>query len=358
MSNYYEYKNAIAFHPGYYIQELIDDSGLTQEDYAKSLGTTPKNLSLLIRGRQSLSIDMAMKLSRMTDTSIDFWLNLQKKYDTLIAEFKSDEELEKEKQVFSYLSYTYFTNNFDLPLLPRKTDDKIKFLRNFLKVSSLTVFKNHDMGVNFRSTKDGMSEKNVVRANIMVQIATNFALKLDAPKFDKKLFDKKLEYALTLTENHEDFYSMLKSSFLESGVIFVVLPNLPGSKINGATKKIGNSILLMVTDRRLYSDTFWFTLFHEAGHIMNSDYGISFESEKGEKEQLADKFAENKLIPADKYKDFVKNNQFDSQSILKFSHNIDRDPGIVLGRLMNDGKVRYDDRNLMFLRKKYKIEVI
>ena len=53
MSNYIEYKDTIAFHPGYYIKEIVDESGLTQEDFAKRLDTTPKNLSLLIRGEQN-----------------------------------------------------------------------------------------------------------------------------------------------------------------------------------------------------------------------------------------------------------------------------------------------------------------
>ena len=78
MSNYIEYNDTIAFHPGYDIKEIIDESGLTQEDFAKRLDTTPKNLSLLIRGEQSLSIDIAMKLSRMIGTSVNYWLNLKK----------------------------------------------------------------------------------------------------------------------------------------------------------------------------------------------------------------------------------------------------------------------------------------
>lgn len=87
MSNYIEYDDKIAFHPGYYIKELVENSGLTQEDFAKRLGTTSKNLSLLIRGEQSLSIDIAMKLSRLIGTSVSYWLNLQSAYDVLIAEF-------------------------------------------------------------------------------------------------------------------------------------------------------------------------------------------------------------------------------------------------------------------------------
>ena len=42
----------------------------------------------------------------------------------------------------------------------------------------------------------------------------------------------------------------------------------------------------MVNDRRLYSDTFWFTLLHGIGYIINKDYGISFEKETGEQEKV------------------------------------------------------------------------
>ena len=90
MSNFVEYDDTIAFHPGYYIKEIVEESGLTQEDFAKRLDTTPKNLSLLVHGEQNLSIDIAMKLSRMINTSVTYWLNLQNAYDASIAEFKSE----------------------------------------------------------------------------------------------------------------------------------------------------------------------------------------------------------------------------------------------------------------------------
>ena len=79
MSNYIEYQDRVAFHPGYYIKEIVEETGVTQEDFAKRLGTTPKNLSILINGEQSLSIDLASRLSRMLGTSIAYWLNLQQK---------------------------------------------------------------------------------------------------------------------------------------------------------------------------------------------------------------------------------------------------------------------------------------
>ena len=93
MSNYIEFDDKIAFHPGYYIKEIVEESGLTQTDFAKRLDITPKSLNLLIRGEQNLSIDIAMKLSRMTGTSVSYWLNLQNGYDALMAEFKAKKEV-------------------------------------------------------------------------------------------------------------------------------------------------------------------------------------------------------------------------------------------------------------------------
>lgn len=356
MSNYIEYDDKIAFHPGYYIKEIVEDSGLTQEDFAKRLDTTPKNLSLLIRGEQSLSIDIAMKLSRMIGTSVSYWLNLQNAYDALIAEFKSKEELVQERVIFSFLDYKYFREHFGLPDLPRKIDEQIVYVRNFLNVSTLTVLKKRDMAVNFRSATGELAEANIIKANIMVQIATNIALKTEASKFNKTLFEEAVRYALTLTKNHSTFYPLIREAFAKAGVIFVILPNISGSKINGATKKVGNNIMLMVNDRRLNSDTFWFTLFHEIGHIMNGDYGISFDAESGEQEEIADKYAENMLIPCELYRKFIEENRFDVQSISIFAKKIDRDPGIVLGRLLNDGKVAYNDWTLTSLRHKYRVK--
>lgn len=322
MSNYIEYNDTIAFHPGYYIKEIIDESGLTQEDFAKRLDTTPKNLSLLIRGEQSLSIDIAMKLSRMIGTSVNYWLNLQNAYDALIAEFKSEEELDKERIIFEYLDYKYFRDNYGLPDLSGKTDEQIKAIRKFLNV------------------------------------ATNKSLKTEAPKFNKKKFQDAVKYALTLTRNHEEFYTLIRKAFMEAGVIFVILPNIEGSKTNGATKKIGDNIMLMVNDRKLNADSFWFTLFHEIGHIINGDYGISFDKETGQQEEAADIFAEDNLIPREQYIEFVQQACFDLQSIREFADSINRDPGIVLGRLQNDKKVDSNDWTLEPLRHKYKVRVI
>ena len=160
-----------------------------------------------------------------------------------------------------------------------------------------------------------------------------------------------------INKNHSEFYPLIRKAFEEAGVIFVILPNIVGSKINGATKKIGDNIMLMVNDRRLYSDSFWFTLFHEIGHIINGDYGISFEKESGVQEHAADLFAEDSLIPREQYNDFVAGERFGLKDIIRFAESINRDPGIVLGRLQNDGLVGFDDWTMKPIRHKYRVKM-
>lgn len=85
MSNFIEFNDKIAFHPGYYIKEFVEESHLTREDYAGLMDIAPETLSNLINGDQNISVDIASKLARMLGTSETYWLNLQQSYDEMKA---------------------------------------------------------------------------------------------------------------------------------------------------------------------------------------------------------------------------------------------------------------------------------
>ena len=82
-----EYKDLIAFHPGQYIGELIEDYNMTQKEFAEKLGVSPKTVSKLVNGEQSISNEIAQKLEKLTNISMKTWLNLQNAYDVKMAEF-------------------------------------------------------------------------------------------------------------------------------------------------------------------------------------------------------------------------------------------------------------------------------
>ena len=82
-----EYKDLIAFHPGQYIGELIEDYQMTQKEFAKKLGVSPKTISKLVKGEESISNEIAQKLEKLTNISMQTWLNLQNAYDVKMAKF-------------------------------------------------------------------------------------------------------------------------------------------------------------------------------------------------------------------------------------------------------------------------------
>ena len=82
-----EYKDLIAFHPGQYVEELIEDYNVTQNEFAERLGISEMKLCKLLNGEESISNDIAENLANRTNISIQTWLNLQNAYDIKMAEF-------------------------------------------------------------------------------------------------------------------------------------------------------------------------------------------------------------------------------------------------------------------------------
>lgn len=86
MSCIEKYKDIIAFHPGYYVEEAIQDMKISQSDFAKRLGIPERTLSLFIDGQIDVSYNLARRLSMVLGTSIKFWFNLQRIYNKKLLE--------------------------------------------------------------------------------------------------------------------------------------------------------------------------------------------------------------------------------------------------------------------------------
>ena len=86
MSCIKKYKDITAFHPGYYVEEAIQDMNISQNDFAKRLGVSERTLSLFIDGQIDISYNLARRLSMVLGTSIKFWFNLQRTYNKKLLE--------------------------------------------------------------------------------------------------------------------------------------------------------------------------------------------------------------------------------------------------------------------------------
>ena len=69
------------FHPGVYLKEYIEEMKLSQNEFAKRLGISGKQLSLILKYEANITVDIAYRLSKLIGTSPDFWIKLQNKYD-------------------------------------------------------------------------------------------------------------------------------------------------------------------------------------------------------------------------------------------------------------------------------------
>ena len=74
-------------HPGRFLRdEFLAPLGISVYALAKALNVPRPRLNDVVRGRRSVSTDTALRLGRYFDTSPEFWINLQVRYDLDSAE--------------------------------------------------------------------------------------------------------------------------------------------------------------------------------------------------------------------------------------------------------------------------------
>lgn len=366
--NKIEYEELIAFHPGYYVKDYIEDQGITQEELAKRLQTTPKYVSDLVNGRINLTDEMVLKLSIVFGTSTTMWLNLNQKYIEKKLEIEKRIQLDKECELVRQIEYKFWVE-LGLVKATRVATEKVMELQRYFKVSSLSVLSERDFLVQYRTSVPEVTDVNVINANAWVQTAINIGAGMDVEPYDKKKLSAAIPEIRSMTvQDPKKFYPRLKELLASCGVALVLLPNLKNCGVNGAVKWLGkDKVVLALNDRRKYADTFWFALFHELGHVLQQRVKVLLVSEKNKAgletdaliqklEMEADLFSQDTLIPKDEYLEFIEDNPggFTSDSVRAFAKKINILPGIVVGRLQQDQYLTYQT-NLNSLKIKYVI---
>ena len=78
-------RSPLAFHPGDFLLEEVEERGLKKIDFAKEIGLLPGNLSELFKGKRNINAKLAVKLEKALDVSAEYWLGLQSAYDLTVA---------------------------------------------------------------------------------------------------------------------------------------------------------------------------------------------------------------------------------------------------------------------------------
>jgi antitoxin HigA-1 len=73
-------------HPGEFIKEILGEIGVSQADFARSIGVSAMRISHVVNGRRPVTAELALLIAKAFGQTPQYWMNLQADYDIKIAE--------------------------------------------------------------------------------------------------------------------------------------------------------------------------------------------------------------------------------------------------------------------------------
>ena len=356
------YISDLAIHPGELLAETLEDLGMSQAELANRMGRPKQMINEIVKGKKSITPTTALELEDVLGIPSHIWLGLESEYQMVRARQKEKEQMEKETSMISRFPYTELAK-LGFVKATRKAIEKVEELKRFFGVAKLEqISKVKTYQPAFR-----VSDHNTVSHEAIASWLQAARLKADGietEKFDKKKLKERLpELKKQMIENDiSHALEEIKTILAGCGVALVLLPHFKKTKINGATFWMNekNKAVVALSLKGSYADIFWFSLFHEIAHLLLHDKREVFleddydDPSLQKQEEEADLFARDFLIDSGAYQDFVMSGTFGKETIEFFAKKCGVLPAIVVGRLMHDGLIKYNNRYLNDLRIRYK----
>ncbi|MBF0381007.1 MAG: HigA family addiction module antidote protein [Magnetococcales bacterium] len=326
--------------PGEVLDEYLEAYPMTQAQLAMRAGLAKKTINEIIKGKSPITTDSAQKLERVLGRPAHFWNNLERQFQEDRSRLAEQARLESELDWLKRIPVAKMINLGWVKKFKDKSEQLGEVL-SFFGVASpdqwLDVWENYQVA--YRQTQRFETHAEAVSA--WLRQGEIEARQMPCSPFDKKKFQQALKKVRSLTtQTPEAFQPKLIEWCSLAGVAVVFVPELPKTGVSGATRWLGDKAVIQLSLRYKSNDHLWFTFFHEAGHIIKhgrKDIFIESNGLDGEKEEEANEFARDWLIPPTKLRSFRR--KWDGLSldpVTDFADEIDIAPGIVVGRLQHD----------------------
>jgi len=330
--------------PGETIADLLEEMNLSLVEFADQIGYSPNLARDLVQGRVPLTNELASQLEYTLGASAEFWINREIQYRTDASRLRSelassnDEDWLKELPLKDMISFGWLN-----PISNPKA--KVAECLNFFGVPNVAAWREayHNIleTAVFRTSTSFDSQSGAVAAWLRQGVIESATLECNA--WDSVGFERALQSIRALTRNRDpnQFIPELQRVCAEVGVAVIVARSPTGCRASGATQFVSpDKALLLLSFRYLTDDHFWFTFFHEAGHLLlHGKAGMFLEDMvpcKNKEEEEANEFAANILIP-ESYKVELKSLPLDGREVIRFARKIGISPGIVVGQLQHLG---------------------
>jgi addiction module HigA family antidote len=352
-----QYHPQIAFHPGETLAEKLEELGMGPKEFAIRTGKPEKTVIAILKGKSSITPEMAVQFEHVLKIPAHFWLNMQRNYDEYIAREERQELLAES---------TEWARNFPIAdmvkkgWLPAKTtiQEKTAELLAFFGFSSHNAWEdyyfNQQLKVAFRISLAHTKEPYAISA--WLRKGELQAAELPTKPYVEKDFKEALPEIKSIMAKHPDnFFKQLQQVCLEAGVKVVHTPCINKAPINGSTRWINDTPLIQLTGRYKRNDSFWFTFFHEAGHILlhgKKDIfleDVDYSDKDIEKEKEADNFAIKWTLTNEQEEEILQRFSITEDDVVEFAKKFNTHPAIIIGRLHHK-KLLHPSRGRQFFK--------
>ena len=345
----YPYEPDYAVQPGRTLLETIETLGIDQKELARRTDFTEKHINQVIRGKVPVSAEAAIRFERVTGVPARIWNNLEAQYQEQKARLAAKEQLKTDLGWLKGVPVKELVKRGALPDLK----DPIEVLTSvleFFRVASVEAWRAgwQEPAFAFRRSTAVTQQSGAIAA--WLRLGEIEAAKVDCQPYDAKRFREGLAEIRTLTtRDPRDFAPRMIELCAEAGVALVFVPEMKGAPVNGAAKWLTpRKAMICLNLRGKWNDRFWFTFFHEAGHILNDSKRqvfVDIEYTDDPNERAANQFAAELLIPA---RHACELRGLKSRvSVVRFAGRIGVHSGIVVGRLQNDKVLPYSHLNAL-----------
>ena len=343
----YDYEPDLVLPPGDTLLEVLEERGMTQAELAARTGLSTKHINQIAKGRAPITTETSLLLERATGVAARVWSNLEIAYREHVHRIEEAERLEHDLEWLDSLPIK------DLILRGRleKSESRLDLLEGvcaFFGVANRTAWETlWHKPTAYRRSKAFSSNPGCVAA--WLRIGEIEAASVECLPFDKTALSDSIPElrALTCDPDPETWWPKLVDICARVGVAVVAEPEIKGARINGATRWLTpRKALVQLSLRHRWNDIFWFTFFHEIGHLLLHSKKDAFINEVGVHsgvEQEADGFASRVLIPREHEADLAELHSI--QDVVEFAERLGVAPGTIVGRLQHDKRWPYDRGN-------------
>ena len=336
-------RSFVATPPGATIKEQLGDRKLSQKEFAARMNLSEKHISKLINGEVQLTPDVAVRLEMVLGVPAKFWNNLEAIYREKLVKVQNENAMDADETLAKQLPYNEMSK---LGWVPETRDSKEKVvnLRKYFEVVELQLLENNQI-TRIACRRLAITEKSDLAFMAWAQEAKIEARDIEtAPISIKALVSAIPEIRKMTLSKPATFCPKLKSVLSDCGIALVFLPHLKGSFLQGASFIDGKKIVVGLTARGKDADKFWFSLFHEIAHIVLGHIGQP-DGTSEEDEKNADIWSSDTLIPSELFNEFTGDESISQVEVCSFAKKIGIAPGIVVGRLQNEGCIEYSMMN-------------